>query len=353
MKKKYKIAILILLLLVAIRIYLPFGITRYVNDILDDIPGYTGSIHDVDLFLLTGSYSIDSLQIFKEEGTIPVPLFLSKRVDLSIEWSALMSGAIVGQVEMINPQINFVTAKDTTQAQYGEDVDWTKPLKKLLPLRINRLVIEDGEMFFKNFQSRPQVDLYLREVDLSITNLTNAESTDKSLPSKLKASAISIGDGKLSVGGQLNVLKEIPDVDIDFEFEQVALPSLNDFLRVYAGIDAEEGEFNLYSEILIDDGKLTGYAKPLIQDLNLVKWDADKDKPLQMIWEVVAGSIFEVFENQKKSQFATKAPFSGDLSDPETRLLPTIWNIFSNAFIDAFDKTTDNTLEYGAKENDK
>ncbi len=351
MKKRYKILIGIVLLLGATRIYLPYVVTDYVNKILKEIPGYTGSITDVDLQLYKGAYSIDSLEILKADSSIYVPFFSSHRIDLSVQWSALFEGSIVGEIDLINPELYFVASNDTSQAQYGEDVDWTKPIKELIPLKINRLEVHEGTIYFKNFDNEPKIDLYLTELELKATNLTNATSENKSLPSELTASGYSIGGGQLNVSGGLNILKKIPDVDIDMNFEGVDLTALNDFLKVYAKMDAEKGTFNLYSEIVIDDGQLTGYVKPLIRDLELVSWQDDKNQPLQLIWESVAGVVLEIFENQKKDQLATKVPMKGDLSNPKTKVFPAIWNILSNAFVQAFKKSTDDTLDFEQKED--
>ncbi|TRX60494.1 DUF748 domain-containing protein [Fulvivirga sp. M361] len=352
MKKPYKIILGVILLLIAIRIYLPYGIIRYVNQVLKDLPEYNGAITDVDLHLYKGAYSIDSLYIIKADSSVQVPFFAADRIDLSLQWSALFDGAIVGEIDMIHPQLNFVEAEDTTQSQYGEDVDWTKPLKELIPVQINRLGIDNGEIFFKNFQSRPKVDLYLNNLALQATNLTNASADQETLPSQLTVSATSIGSGKLTAEGRMNLLKKVPDMDIDVKFEQVDLTALNDFLQVYGKLDAERGMFNLYSEIVIDSSQLTGYVKPLIRNLKIVKWKEDKDEPLQLIWESVAGLILEIFENQKNDQFATKVPFKGDLTDPKTKVFPALWNIFSNAFIQAFDKKTDDTLNFSLEEKE-
>ncbi|MEM9855731.1 MAG: DUF748 domain-containing protein [Bacteroidota bacterium] len=353
MKKRYKILLIFLVLLIIGRIYLPYAVTDYINKVLKDIPGYTGSITGVDLQLYKGAYSIDSLSIVKEDSIIQVPFFASDRIDLSVQWSALFDGSIVGEIDLINPELNFVAAEDSSATQYGENVDWTQPLKELLPIQINRLGINNGEIFFKNFQSKPQVDLFIEQVNMNATNLTNSSDLSEPLPSSFQATGTSIGGGKLDIHGGINVLKQVPDMDLTLSFEGVELTALNDFLQVYGAIDAERGSFDLYSEIVIDSSQLTGYVKPIIQDLKLVRWKSDKDKPLQMIWESVAGLVIEIFENQKKDQFATKIPFQGDLANPKTKVFPTLWNIFSNAFIEAFDKTTDGTVDFGQEENNE
>lgn len=348
MKKKYWIPLLILLILIGVRIALPYWIEDYINDTLEDIPGYTGSIHNVDLHLYRGAYTIDSLVVDKIEDNNTVPFLSIHRIDLSVEWPALLNGAIVGEVELLAPVFNFV-APDEDQGEFGEDVDWTEPLKDFIPVRINRFAIRNGTIRYLDFGSSPQIDIPLENLDLDILNISNAEHIEEDLPSTIALRAVSIGGGNLNINAEANLLKRIPDVDLNFEFEEVYLPDLNNFLEAYARVDAEDGEFNLYSEFIIDDGILEGYVKPIIRNLKLL--DVEEGSVLEVVWEGIVGFLTEIFENQPKDQFASQVPLEGDLNDPEAGVFPAIWNIFRNAFLEAFSKQTEGEINFETDAN--
>lgn len=346
MKKKYIVLLSIFALLIVVRLLLPVFVVKYVNKVLSDIEGYQGSISDVDLHLYRGAYVIDSLVIEKIEGEQPVPFFSTTRIDLSVHWNAIFDGNIVGEVVLEQPKINFVAGGDTTTAQYGEEVDWTKPIKELIPLQINLFTVNRGEVHFQDFSSEPQVDVYFKNIKLETTNLSNATNVNDTLPSHLKMTAKSLGEGDFLLEGNMNILKEVPDFDLDLKFENVDLPALNDFLEAYAKVDAEQGVFHLYAEMLLLDGQFEGYVKPLLVDLKIIDLRDEDKSALMKIWEVVVSGVMEIFENQPKDQFATKVPISGDLNNTDAGILPSIWNILSNAFVQAFDKNTDGTIKF-------
>ena len=347
MKKKYIVILIIIVLLIGIRISLPFIALKYANKVLSEIPGYRGHITDVDICLIRGAYTIDSLTLDKIEGDQPVPFFSTTQIDLSVHWGALFHGNIVGEIIFEKPQVNFVASQDTADSQYGEDVDWTEPIKDLIPLQINLFTINNGEIHFRNFSSEPPVDVYLSNLQVQATNLSNAKDVGQTLPSHLALSATSVGNGKLSLEGDMNILKKIPDIDLDLKFESVDITALNDFLRAYANVDAEQGVFNLYAEFLTVDGQVDGYVKPLITDLTIL--DSDEEGTfLNKAWQGVVGTVMEIFENQPKDQFATKVPLNGNLNDTEAGILPGVWNIFKNAFVEAFKRNTDNTIDFGS-----
>ena len=353
MKKKYIVLLVFVGLLIIVRLMLPFFVVKYVNKVLSEIEGYQGSITDVDLHLYRGAYVIDSLVIEKIEGNQPVPFFSTKRIDLSVHWNAIFNGSIAGEVILEQPIINFVSGGDSAEAQYGEDVDWTKPIKELMPLQINLFTVNNGELHFQDFSAKPPVDVYLNDLQVETTNLSNAKNISDTLPSHLKLTAKSIGGGDLLLTGDMNILKEIPDFDLDLKFENVDLTALNDFLEAYAKVDAEQGIFHLYAEILLLNGQFEGYVKPLLVDLKIIDLSDDNKSALMKIWEVVVGFVLEIFQNQPNDQFATKVPISGDLNDTETGILPALWNILSNAFVQAFDKDTDGTINFNPESEDK
>jgi len=351
-KKKWIVLGSVLLLLVIARLMLPYFVTRYVNKVLADIDGYEGSISDVDIHLIRGAYSIHDLKLFKINGRDKVPFIDIPVADLSVEWSALFKGSVVGEVIFEKPKLNFIggdgdeTKKPGNDTQTGEGVDWTKPIKDLMPLQINRLEINDGAVFFYDFTTKPKVDINLSQLQLLATNLNNADKQAEELPSSVVASATSIGGGTLRLNMDINVLKEIPDFDLNLKFEGINMPALNDFFVAYSDVDIEKGTFNLYSEIVVKDSKITGYVKPIAQNIKVVDWKKDKKNPLNLAWQAIVGVVAEFFENQKEDQFATKVPIQGSLKDIKSGVWPTIWNVFRNAFIQAFARNTDDTIKF-------
>jgi hypothetical protein len=357
--RKFKITIAIGVILIAFRLALPFLVTRYVNNVLSELPGHRGQIDGVSIQLIRGAYQIDSLKIFKVDGHKEIPFIDIPLTDLSVEWDALLHGEVVGEIHFENPVLNFIAGKkseetkkgETGGEQTGEDVDWTEPIKKLMPLKINHLTIKDGKVAFYDFTTKPKVDLFLHHVQMDAQNLNNARDNEDALPSRVFLQARSIGNGLLSVSMKINVMKPMPDLDMDMKFENVDLSALNDFFGAYARVDVESGRFNLYTEVAVKDGQISGYVKPLLNNLKVVDWKEDKEKPLQLVWESIVGFVAEVFENQPKNQFATRVPLAGVISSVHSSFWPAFWNIFRNAFVEAFDRNTDNTITLSSAES--
>lgn len=342
----------ILLFLLLVHISLPFILVKYVNKSLRSIPDYTGSVNWIHVNLFRGAYVIHDLNILKEAGNIKDPFVSSPRIDLSLEWKALLNGKVVGEIAFTNPTLTFVVPTELDSGkQTGENVDWTKPLNDLMPLTINRLEIIQGTIHYKDPSSDPKVNISLNDLNATVTNLSNAANKSAELPSNFDLSAVSIGGGELAASGELDIVKQLPDFDINLSLEGVDLTALNDFAKAYAKADIEKGTLNFYTEFKGKDGKLEGYVKPLFMNMKFVDWGKEEKNPFEFAWEFIVGAVAEIFENQKKDQFGTRIPIQGNYEDIEAGIFTAIGNVLRNAFIQAFKGKTEGTVNFNENGN--
>ncbi len=343
-KRKRKILIAVIVLLVAFRLVLPTIVKNYLNDVLADLPGYTGAVEDVDLALIRGAYVINGMHLSVLDAGTEIPFIKLPRTDISIEWKSLFKGRIVSEIKLSDPEINYVL-EDQEGGGEGEadKEDWTQALTDIVPLDINRLEIHRGKIAFMILSAEPNIDLTMEEVELLAENLSNVVAPERTLPSLLKGSAVTFGGGSFTIDGGLNLLKEVPDMDIAIELENSDVTALNDFTKHYAGLDFESGKFNIYGEMAIADSYLKGYVKPFITDTKLI---GKEDAFLETLWEGFVGFFKFIFKNQRTDSVAMKVPFEGDLAKVETAVWPTVLSIIQNAWIKAFSDATDNTIEY-------
>src|SRR4051794_24254149 len=120
MTRRRKIAIGVLVLvgvLVAVRLALPYVVEDYVNHKLAGLKSYDGHVGDIDIHLWRGAYSIDDIEIVKTGAKRPVPFFKSPRVDFSVEWPSLMRGSVVSEARFYRPQLNLVQGKSEQDSQ--------------------------------------------------------------------------------------------------------------------------------------------------------------------------------------------------------------------------------------------
>lgn len=344
------------LVLIGLRIALPHIILNVVNKKLTEIDDYTGHVEDIDLFLIAGSYKIQGIELNKKSGQIPVPFFSAENIDLSVEWKALFKGAIVGEIELNRPMLNYVKGPTEATTQTDIDEDWTKVVDELMPLKINRLEITQGEVHYRDFHSEPKVDLVANNIHVLATNLTNANDNEELLPSSASASADVYG-GNMSASMKLNPLNLTPTFDMNAEVKSLDLSQLNDFLKAYGKFDVKTGNVSVYMEAATRDSTITGYVKPLISDLDVVQWKEEEGTFWQKVWESMIESVGWVFKNHPEDQLATRVDFEGSLQGPDVSIFSIIGQTLRNAFIQALYPSLENSVTIaklpGKDEQDK
>jgi hypothetical protein len=111
---------------------------------------------------------------------------------------------------------------------------------------------------------------------------------------------------------------------------------MNDLLRAYGNFDVVSGNFSMYSEIKIRQGKIDGYVKPLFSDMKVYDHRQDAEKNLfRKLYEGLVGGISGLLQNRPREEVATRVPIAGDVEGPETGTWETIVRLIQNAFFKA------------------
>ncbi len=338
----------LIVLLIAVRIALPYVLLRYVNIEFQTIPGYTGHVNDLDVHLIRGAYTLKVIRLDRSGGKVPVPFFSAEVIDLSVEWSALFHGRIVGKITVEHPVLNFAKGptRETSQTEIPTK-PWTQVVSNLMPLKLNRFEIVTGEIHYRDFYSNPKVDIFATEIHIVAENLSNAKHQKEELPSTVDATCDGIYGGHAWLHMKLNALAGNPTFEVKSELTKMDITKLNDFLTAYGKFTVRQGTIGIYTEAAAKQNKIVGYTKPIIKDLRVVDWKEDKTKPLKLAWEALIGAVNWVVKNKGKDQLATRVEFSGDLKDPNVDIWYIIGQVLRNGFIQALYPALENSVNIG------
>jgi hypothetical protein len=344
-KAKLGIGLLVVVaLLVAARLALPYVVKDYVNKQLVALEAYDGHVDDIDIHLYRGAYSIDGIEIVKTGAKRPVPFFKAGKIDLSVEWRSLWKGSIVSEASFYAPEINLVQGKSEEDSQLGEEENWNRRLEELFPFRFNTIEVIDGTVRFLAPGISTQDAITARNVDGEVTNLTNVVESGKETFADFHITANVLDGAPARVAGSVNAFAPQPTFDVNMEVKNVQLPQANPWLREYIKADAEAGKFELYMELAAADGKFAGYAKPILEDVDLYRSGEPEKNPIKRVWEGFLDFAANVLENPEADQVAARIPFTGTIKDPETNLFATIASVLRNAFVSAFARSLEGSI---------
>jgi len=199
---------------------LPFVIRQYVLHTLNKIPGYRTEVGLLSVNLFRGAYQIKQIKLEKTSGTVPVPFFSADTIDLSIQWTELFHGALVGRVQVDRPSLNFANSPAPETSQTSVDKSWLAHVKELFPLKINRFEINDREIHFRDFSWKPNVDLYMTKARVAAVNLTNSRRLSQTLVATIDAAGIVPQDGHFKFHPQADPFAERPTFQLAAEMDR-------------------------------------------------------------------------------------------------------------------------------------
>ena len=343
--RTWKIIAVILILLIILRLLLPAIVLHYCNNVLAKLHGYYGHIEDIDIALYRGAYKINDMYLNKFDSATKkqTPFFKVNSIDLSVEWSALFHGRLVGELVFASPTLIFTKDKTELKDVKKDTNDFRKVLKDFMPLKVNRFEVNNGSIHYVDEGTSPKVDISLQQTYILAKNLKNVENSKTELPSPVVAHANVYG-GTLSLNMKMDALAKKSRFDLNAEIKNANLVQLNDFLKAYGDFDVSKGTLGLYTEFAAKNGKYVGYVKPVIKDLKVLGPEDRKDNFFQKLWEAVVGGAGNILENRKKDQIATKVPIQGSFAGSNTDVIEAIWELLKNAFIQALMPSVDNQI---------
>lgn len=346
----------IVAVLVVFRLILPYFILRYVNNKLAELEEYHGHVNDINLALIRGAYVIRDINIVKkgnDQGQKDtIPFFRSPRIDLSLEWSAIFKGSIVGKIIVEQPVLNFVKGKHKGEDVKADTTDFKQVIKDLMPLTVNRFEIKNGQIHYIDQTRKPALDIAMTDVHVIATNLSNVTKENKLLPAKATASGKAY-EGIFKLNVDFDALQKLPTFDMNAELTNVNLAKLNDFLKAYGNFDVKKGDFGLYTEFSAKDGEFGGYVKPVLKNMDIVQWNKEEGNVGQILWETLIGGAAEILKNKNNKQVATKVPIKGRFDDPNINIWRAITLVLKNAFVHALKPSIDDSININNMEDMK
>jgi Domain of Unknown Function (DUF748) len=201
-----------------------------------------------------------------------------------------------------------------------------------LELKVERFT-GDGQIGFINQAAKPPYKVFLSGTKLQLENLSNKF---KEGAARARVIGRFMGSGATQAQATFRSESKGPDMDLVLSVENTDMRAMNDLLRAYGNFDVVSGNFSLYSEMKIKQGKIDGYVKPLFNDMKVYDRRQDAEKGVfRKLYEGMVGGISSLLQNRPREEVATRIPISGDVEGPETSTWETVVRLVQNAFFKA------------------
>ena len=322
------------------RLYLNTWVVWYVNRVIDQNKLYEGHVKTIDIDLYKGQYSIYGIKLLKRTGNVAAPFFECDRLDLKVDWQALLKRHIKATAYVEKPQINVTQESNDADSQTGAGTGagpWLGILRDLSPFDINSAEVHDGSLHFLAPDRVPIVDVYLDQLDVHVKNLSNVSDRLTPLNATVDLTGRAMQSGKLELHVKFDPLSYQPTFELALRLLRLDVTETNAFTEAYGAFNFESGTFDLVVELQSTEGQLVGYIKPLFRRLSIVgPRDFRGGNILNGFWQALLGVAELPLSNLSRAQFGTQIPVTGTFDAPKPELLPTVFNVLRNAFVRAY-----------------
>jgi hypothetical protein len=327
------IALVLLGLFLAVWYLTPYFMRDFLNRKGAGLPDYHLHINWVQINPWNCSIDVEDVILAKRSDEIPVPFFTCPRVHVATQWKEIFHWTLRSRISLTRPLVNFVQGPTAQTSQTFLEPAWVTAVKQLVPLRINRFTITDGDIHFYDFHANPQINMEMDRIQLSLDNLTNSNKTQSLMPSTAVLTGRPFKVGLFDAHLALNVDMKQPTFAEKVRLENIPAPALNAFLAKYGSVYAKSGNLAIYTEMVSAKGDFKGYIKPFFQNLQFEPVPKDRDG-LAAIWASLVNGVKDVLQNQDKA-VATTVPISGHYSDPNVDFWSAAFGLIKNAYLQA------------------
>ncbi|MCW5891408.1 MAG: DUF748 domain-containing protein [bacterium] len=196
------------------------------------LTGYTVTIQNLDLQPFALAIELEGVTVVQDARPSPPVVYLP-RWKTSLQWKALLSGAVVADAEFDAPRLYLTrsqaeaeAADDTPAADRG----WQDAVTSVHPLKINEVVVRDGALTYWDGKQDP---VKLTDLDLDIDNIRNVRSAAGRYPSPVTAS-MRVAGGRIAFDGHADLLaKPAPVARGDLTARDVGLAPLAPSVRPF------------------------------------------------------------------------------------------------------------------------
>lgn len=351
-----RVLLAIAVILLAMRILLPFVVLSVINRMLDRPGTYQGRAGDVSLSLWRGAYTVHGLQLTarrEEEGAVRRdPILDVDRIVIAVSCRELLRGRLVGRIDVHAPVL-FLTPPPGQKAPEVPAPDpvaeadrtgpasadrsaaerWQDKVQDLAAMRIDEFAIHDGRIQYRDPQRGFTAEL--SRIQGGIDGLVVGEGSADWRTSYWFAGE-TLGGGHLRVEGDAVPLAKLPTLRVRATLESLRLAELNPIARHFGNLSFASGTFAGYLQMEVQEGRIGGEFKPLFWDLQLTTFrDEEGRGASKLFWKIVVPVAEYVLENDDARQHAARIPLKGTVEDPGTSIWTIIGSSLRNAFIEA------------------
>lgn len=321
-------------LVIVIRLILDPIAAHYTRKGLNASETTRGDFQRVHVTLFPPGYEIHRLKIDERvDRGWKHPLFYAERVKAGVDMSSLFHGRIVANARIDDPKIIFTVRQKAEKKGETQAPDLAPMLRQVLPARVNRIEIRNGELVFRDLVMKGQPEIWVHKIEVAVENLATRRKLSGGEPATVSASAMLGRSGELKMFLSANPFARPLAFAGQVEERGWRVAELYDLVQPETKLQTPKGTFDLFVEFKSRDGRITGGVKPVLKNVEVKPTESGLGNRLKA-W--LADTTLHLFSDRVpgRNAVATVIPIEGRLDNPDVQLWPTVVGVVRNAFVE-------------------
>jgi hypothetical protein len=326
---------IVVALVVIVRLLLDPVAAHYTRKALNEAEGVRGDFHGVHVTVFPPGYQIARLKIaerLRDGADWKHPLLYAESVSARVDWRELLRARVAASARLDQPKI--VISKRTKKEETKAGVpDVRDALARVLPARINRIEVRDGEVLYRDLTAPRHPEIWVHDIELALENLATRAKLSGGRPATMSA------DAKLGRSGDVRLFVSANPLAKKLEFAGEAavkgwkVAELFDLIEPATDLQTPRGTLDVFAEFKAAGGRISGGVKPLLKNVDVRPTEDNLGNKLKA-W--IADTGLELFSDRvpDRNAVVTVVPIKGKLDDPDIQLWPTVLGVIRNAFVE-------------------
>ena len=319
-------------LLVIVRIVLDPLVAHFARRQLNEGEGFRGTFAGLHVSIVPPAITVRRLKVIEHPGgdwDAPVYYFEESRV--SVLWRETLRGHLVADAVLRRPKIVMKSHEEAAAGKKTKSIN--EQLAAMLPLRVDRLEVDGGELLIARGSGQHAPELWLHDAYLVAENLATRKALAEGEPSRMEGRARVQRSGKLTLSFAMDPWAKGLTFNGKAALRGLELAELYAFTADRTDLRATQGSIDLFADLRARGGALSGGVKPVL--INVEVKSASKDLGAKLK-AALADAAIHLASNTESGErkVATVIPIKGTVSDAHPQMVPTILGVVRNAFVE-------------------
>ena len=237
---------------------------------LSTLRGYDAKIGDVDVDFAEGLIVLHRIVLTRKSRRVAVPFLSVERLEVLFDpqVAAADGEEAYKHIVMWKPELTLVKGLDEGRSQLAFDPDWVDKISAM-PFKTRDIIVHDGRISYWDETEEEAVRFFVSDVEIVGTEMA------RGLCEKGTRGAMLSGTGKVQGLAETSLVisfepaADVANAAVSFTVATVPLEQLEPLLRAKAGIEVEDGAFELQGSVLAENRHVDATFEPRIYGVRL------------------------------------------------------------------------------------